>query len=412
MKKLIIFISILFSIKLQLFAQPSPSQYYYIVQEDSTYYLLSDKALFKFYSHEASGDFFLTNYIEDDFTASTKVAINDQHLFIANNDTLFYYSNTDPWDLTLLGNYTPGYSISRVDGFGPYLIIRTGNFYNLLKIENGTVITLEDSLFVHPAQKLVFFTYPFVVVGQTIYKYVENFDFYAVASISIGNVNLGITGNTIIGYYYWLGSIIGEVYSILHKYVIEEPSFPHYIYENWGLNIPQIHINMGHGTLIAKKNLYFMTWAGAIVTHNSQLAYVPTSSEKANITDYYIFLLGGDTLKYSKWNQGSTFYPLTWIDLTTVKKEEIEIHSFKLSQNYPNPFNSTTKIRYSMKYSGLATLKIFDVLGNELAILVNEIKSPGEYEVEWDAEGLPSGIYLYKLQSGSNLEVKKMVLLK
>ncbi|RKY99996.1 MAG: hypothetical protein DRQ13_01275, partial [Ignavibacteriae bacterium] len=76
MKKLIIFISILFCIKFQLIAQPFPTEYFYVVQEDSTYYLLSDKALFKFYSHEASGDFFLTNYIEDDFTASTKVAIN------------------------------------------------------------------------------------------------------------------------------------------------------------------------------------------------------------------------------------------------------------------------------------------------------------------------------------------------
>ena len=80
--------------------------------------------------------------------------------------------------------------------------------------------------------------------------------------------------------------------------------------------------------------------------------------------------------------------------------------------NYPNPFNPTTTIRFSVPTSEFVTLKVYDVLGNEVALLVNEQKSAGSYEVEFSASGLSSGIYFYKIQSGSFVETKKMLLLK
>jgi hypothetical protein len=107
---------------------------------------------------------------------------------------------------------------------------------------------------------------------------------------------------------------------------------------------------------------------------------------------------------------------------------------FSLEQNYPNPFNPTTKIKYSiadvianpdeigMKQSQFVTLKIYDVLGDEVATLVNEQKPAGTYEVEFNGTGLPSGIYFYQLlvsasqskdgKAGTFIEPKKMVLLK
>jgi sugar lactone lactonase YvrE len=93
---------------------------------------------------------------------------------------------------------------------------------------------------------------------------------------------------------------------------------------------------------------------------------------------------------------------------------------FSLEQNYPNPFNPSTSIRYTIspviasgaKQSQLVTLKVFDILGNEVATLVNEEKSAGNYEVDFDATGLSSGIYFYKLSAGSLVETKKMILLK
>jgi len=85
---------------------------------------------------------------------------------------------------------------------------------------------------------------------------------------------------------------------------------------------------------------------------------------------------------------------------------------FKLYQNYPNPFNPTTKISWQSPVSGWQTLKVYDVLGNELATLVNEYKPAGSYEVEFNASKLSNGIYVYKLTAGSFVSSKKMIVIK
>lgn len=89
---------------------------------------------------------------------------------------------------------------------------------------------------------------------------------------------------------------------------------------------------------------------------------------------------------------------------------------FSLSQNYPNPFNPVTKIRFGIPaLSGLSNdvkLVIYDALGKEVVVLVNEKLTPGNYETSWDAAAYPSGVYYYKLVSGSFSEVRKMVLVK
>ena len=81
-------------------------------------------------------------------------------------------------------------------------------------------------------------------------------------------------------------------------------------------------------------------------------------------------------------------------------------------QNYPNPFNPSTLISFTLPEQGDVELKIFDVLGNEVATLVNESKPAGSYEVEWNASNLPSGVYIYQLVAGTNIQMKKMLLLK
>lgn len=82
------------------------------------------------------------------------------------------------------------------------------------------------------------------------------------------------------------------------------------------------------------------------------------------------------------------------------------------TQNFPNPFNPTTVIRFKLPEQTNVGLKIYDVLGNEVATLVNESKPAGSYEVEWNASELPSGVYIYQLVAGTNLQMKKMLLLK
>ncbi len=85
---------------------------------------------------------------------------------------------------------------------------------------------------------------------------------------------------------------------------------------------------------------------------------------------------------------------------------------YSLSQNYPNPFNPSTKIQYSISSQQNVTLKVYNVLGNEVATLVNEEKPAGTYEVFFNGSNLSSGVYFYKLQSGSFVETRKLILLK
>ena len=85
---------------------------------------------------------------------------------------------------------------------------------------------------------------------------------------------------------------------------------------------------------------------------------------------------------------------------------------FKLEQNYPNPFNPETRIRYQVSSISPVTLKIYDILGNEVTTLVNEQKELGYYEVDFNAVSFASGVYIYRLQAGSYVSTKKMILMK
>ena len=86
--------------------------------------------------------------------------------------------------------------------------------------------------------------------------------------------------------------------------------------------------------------------------------------------------------------------------------------AFSLEQNYPNPFNPVTTISYSLPVSQRVTLTVFDVLGREVARLVDGRKTPGRHEVVFDASTLPSGVYLYRLEAGPYIETKKLLLAK
>jgi len=98
--------------------------------------------------------------------------------------------------------------------------------------------------------------------------------------------------------------------------------------------------------------------------------------------------------------------------ITNVKEDNMNELNFSLNQNFPNPFNSSTIIEYSVNATTFVSIKVYDVLGREVDILVNEEKLDGNYSVSFDATGLPSGIYFYRLQAGKFIETKKMVLAK
>jgi hypothetical protein len=91
-----------------------------------------------------------------------------------------------------------------------------------------------------------------------------------------------------------------------------------------------------------------------------------------------------------------------------------KVYTYTLYQNYPNPFNPVTKIRFSIKETNPVKIKLYDIVGREVAVIMNEVKDAGEYEIELDAGklGISSGVYFYQMKAGDYTSIKKMVYLK
>ncbi len=100
------------------------------------------------------------------------------------------------------------------------------------------------------------------------------------------------------------------------------------------------------------------------------------------------------------------------VNPTGVGNENETVESYSLGQNYPNPFNPVTNIKFSVPKNGHATMKIYDVLGNEVATYLNEFINAGTYNVTVDGSNLSSGVYYYRLSAGDFTETKKMMLIK
>jgi hypothetical protein len=135
---------------------------------------------------------------------------------------------------------------------------------------------------------------------------------------------------------------------------------------------------------------------------------------KGTITEIQFYSFADEELK-----PGLYTYRLKQIDFdgtfeySPVVEVEVGIpEQFELFQNYPNPFNPSTVISYQLPVNSIVTLKVYDLLGREVATLVDEYKPAGRYEVEFDAGNLASGSYFYKLQAGEFIETKKLILMK
>lgn len=180
-----------------------------------------------------------------------------------------------------------------------------------------------------------------------------------------------------------------------------------------------------------------LSWATATELNNSgfEIQRCQTLNDKSQTSWFSLsFITGnGTTTELSNYSyidknpvEGKSFYRLKQIDFSGSFEYSniIEVDfslpiEFLLEQNYPNPFNPTTKIKYSIP-SVISTeggnlnvvLKVYDILGKQIASLVNEEKPAGNYEINFNAVGLSSGVYFYKLQTGSFTETKKMILLR
>ena len=207
------------------------------------------------------------------------------------------------------------------------------------------------------------------------------------------------------------------------------PNSPWYVYSNeaTGYVFPPIPVELMSFTAEVNKNDITLIWLTATETNNSGFEILRFAQNDNNECEKKGFVPGHgtttETQHYSFTDNdvkpGKYQYKLKQIDYdgtfeySQIVEAEIPfVNEFSLSQNYPNPFNPTTSLQLAIGSRQFVTLKVYDLLGREIATLVNEEKPAGEYEVEFDATGLQSGVYFYTLRAGSFVESKKLLLLK
>lgn len=149
----------------------------------------------------------------------------------------------------------------------------------------------------------------------------------------------------------------------------------------------------------------------------------PFTMQNGDVQEVVLAIIGGITpvpggnnlTAVAELKLNTDFIRFIWDDISTaitpLENENIPT-GFSLEQNYPNPFNPATTIRYTLPVSEFVILKVYDILGREVAVLVNERQAAGVYQVDFNAGQLASGIYLYRITAGSFSGGRKMVVLK
>jgi len=225
-------------------------------------------------------------------------------------------------------------------------------------------------------------------------------------------------------------------------------------YENWMGGAPHLgwtHQNVGNFinpytpdndpphylfyTMQQQADHFGSNGPGTIGNGNDLIGGNPRASELEFLNSVNLSSFGEPTTYNGPWNEQNLqnirdkTYPyiirataglLFWFGKETGLITDIQIddqqssnpNKFTLNQNYPNPFTVSTTIKFSLPVSGFSTLKVYNALGEEVAMLLDKELNTGSYEVEWNANGLPSGVYFYQLKTEGYVETKKMILMK
>ena len=205
-------------------------------------------------------------------------------------------------------------------------------------------------------------------------------------------------------------------------------------YQAWGSNVGiyYYHETSGGGVqLFASITLALSTWYFVAATFDGNTATIYLDGVPIEtgtlagpiVPDNNPLTMGLESPGNNEFLQGKldeiriynrALTPQEILNLTGVEDDNnsLVLNDFKLFQNYPNPFNPTTTVKYNILEREYITLKIYDIMGNEISTLVNEEKPSGSYQIHWNAVNLPSGVYFYSLKAGSFVETKKMILLK
>jgi hypothetical protein len=158
---------------------------------------------------------------------------------------------------------------------------------------------------------------------------------------------------------------------------------------------------------IQKDNLLLATGHGFFETNDNGQNWIKRNDNLSN-SNISIVNITYEGLLYAVTDNGLF---VSSNNVTSVSKNDIPTQ-FLLQQNYPNPFNPKTTINFSIPQAGFVTIKIYDILGKEIATLINENKNAGYYKVNFDASSLTSGVYIYRITSNNFVQSKKMLLMK
>jgi hypothetical protein len=252
---------------------------------------------------------------------------------------------------------------------------------------------------------VLFISIAFVIKAQTVDGYlnvIENNDTSYVVKLKIklenGSADLGISS---IRYQYDTTSLFFPATPVQNKdYKIVNFNFPDYFSSVSHPSSSTISINIAQmgsaGNTITTDTMDITTIYFKKIGHS----YLPPI--------YPVLVQFFSPQSATQWEIGD------WKGYTPTKIDNSKeiIDNFNLMQNYPNPFNPTTTIKYQIPANSFVTLKIYNIIGQEVATLVNKMEITGSYSVRFNADKLASGIYIYTLQAGSMVKSKKMILLK
>jgi photosystem II stability/assembly factor-like uncharacterized protein len=205
------------------------------------------------------------------------------------------------------------------------------------------------------------------------------------------------------------------VFAILHNYnyPYQDSSLGYYSYDN-GNNWIDLNIS-GVGSRVNSIGFYNdiivigTDTSGVFISSDFGNNWISSNEGLSDKTVKSIVILPEGLLLCGTEKEGIYLADLNPMNVPNINNTAMR---YSIFQNYPNPFNPITKIKYSIPQTSNVVIKVYDILGNEIEILVNEEKQSGNYEITWYAENLPSGIYFYQLRAGEFVETKKMVLLK
>lgn len=402
---------------------PPPASYYNAVDQDGIQYVIANNGLFVF-SRSYYQTIVLEKVIPYTFTQNNLISCNNDYLVIVKSDSLILFDIIDRKNPVFLHKEKHFEPIANIKPFGEYFIYRNAANNNLKIItynNNSFSLLLETEFPFHQGAP-----YPYAVLNPShpaiyhypVYKYSYGYNFFYLYNY-VQNPGIGLPNMRWRQYYFVTGnniaiSIMEEaldlVYGIPYRTItvwkVRNDSLIYY-----GTKEINSFIPISYASNVTDK--YFVVENKVYSTNDANIVYRNDSSGyRLIITDEMIYLMGKQ-LYFSRFNGNVLSMERFDYGFTGLANDEGE-KEFVLYQNYPNPFNSSTTISWHLPEPGNVKVSLYDLLGRETGVLIEDYYPAGYYKVELDASryNLTTGVYFYRFQTEKNVIVKKLTYLK